>query len=146
MIIEPFEAITYHSEGKLLKPMHLLTALLTVLLLPHQAKAKTNLIHFPANTELILIVLIRYSGLHDQTSMFQFPLSKTHIHTRTEYFCLTVFIEKWIIVITFLRVSCAFALFLPLQTSLGSRKLSKASASKSVCILFTERENITNFF
>lgn len=58
--------------------MHLLTALLTVLLLPPQAKAKNNLIHFSANAELILIVLIPWLGLHDQASMFKFRLSKTH--------------------------------------------------------------------
>lgn len=58
MTIEPFAVITHHSGGKLLKSMYLLPALLTVFLLSHQAKAKTNLIHFPANTELILIALI----------------------------------------------------------------------------------------
>lgn len=94
MIIEPFEAITYHSEGKLLKSMHLLTAWLTLLLLPHQAKAKTNLIYFPANTELIFIVLTPQLGLRDQTSMFQLPLSKTQTHTHTEYFCLTVLLRS----------------------------------------------------
>lgn len=46
---------------------------------------------------------------------------------------------------TFHRASCPCAFLLPLQTGLGSQKLSKAASPKSDCIFFTEEENITNF-
>lgn len=87
MVIDLLAVITYHSGGILLNAMYFLTALVTVLLLPHQAKAKTYLIHFPANTELILIVLIPELGLHDQASMFQVCLSKTLTQNTSAYEC-----------------------------------------------------------